>query len=171
MGSLFSDIRYAARNLLKRPGFTAIAVITLALGIGANSAIFSAVNALLFNPLPIPEQDRVVEKRNVARGDRHSRRTRRSVRRYAFDGQSVVRCLADGCHQFCAGHDGAAFSRAGRLLLARAARDESRSARGITLRIVSPDLKHAVFNPARYRWGKRSDGRSDHGHSLHPAQP
>jgi hypothetical protein len=42
------------------------------------------------------------------------------------------------------------------LLLARAARDESRSARGTTLRIVSPDLKHAVFKPARYRWGKRS---------------
>jgi putative ABC transport system permease protein len=60
MESLYSDFRYAVRSILKRPGFTAIAVITLALGIGANSAIFSTVNALLLNPLPFPEQDRVV---------------------------------------------------------------------------------------------------------------
>jgi putative ABC transport system permease protein len=60
MESLFSDFRYAVRSLIKRPGFTAIAVITLALGIGANSAIFSAINALLLKPLPIPDQDRVV---------------------------------------------------------------------------------------------------------------
>jgi putative ABC transport system permease protein len=60
MDSLFGDIRYAVRNLIKRPGFTAIALITLALGIGANTAIFSAINALLINPLPFPDQDRVV---------------------------------------------------------------------------------------------------------------
>ena len=60
MENLLSDTRYAIRNLLRRPAFTLIAVVTLALGIGANTAIFSAVNALLLKPLPFPELDRVV---------------------------------------------------------------------------------------------------------------
>jgi hypothetical protein len=60
MENLLSDTRYAIRNLLRRPAFTLIAVVTLALGIGANTAIFSAINALLLKPLPIPELERVV---------------------------------------------------------------------------------------------------------------
>ncbi|HXD33037.1 MAG TPA: ABC transporter permease [Pyrinomonadaceae bacterium] len=60
MDSLLKDIRYGIRGLLKRPGISVIAIITLALGIGANSAIFSAVHALLLKPLPFPELDRVV---------------------------------------------------------------------------------------------------------------
>jgi predicted permease len=57
---MFQDLRYGTRVLLKRPGFVLVAVITLALGIGASTAIFSAVNPILFEPLPYPHADRVV---------------------------------------------------------------------------------------------------------------
>src|SRR5258705_13254338 len=60
MTTLFKDIRYSVRSLLKHPGFTAVVVATLALGIAANTTIFSTVDALLLHPFSFPNQERLL---------------------------------------------------------------------------------------------------------------
>lgn len=62
---MIADFKYALRSLLKRPGFTLVAVATLALGIGASTAIFSVLDAVLLRPLPYPQQERIVELREL----------------------------------------------------------------------------------------------------------
>src|SRR6184192_413175 len=68
MRQLWQNLRYSFRALRKNPGFSAVAILSLALGIGANTAIFSLINALLLRDLPVPHPERLVE-RSVVRQD------------------------------------------------------------------------------------------------------
>ena len=65
MRTLFQDARYAFRMLVKRPGFTAVVIVTLALGIGANTAIFSIINGVMLRPLTYESPDELVTLRDV----------------------------------------------------------------------------------------------------------
>jgi putative ABC transport system permease protein len=74
MSTAWNDLRYAARLLVKTPVFAVVAIATLALGIGANAAIFSVVNAALINPLPFPDADRLVVVSTMVQRDAVERR-------------------------------------------------------------------------------------------------
>ncbi len=68
MTGMWNEIRFALRGLFRSPGFTAVAVLTLALGIGANTAVFTLVDGVLLKPLPFPQADRLVDVGHIGRG-------------------------------------------------------------------------------------------------------
>src|ERR1051326_631591 len=69
MTNVLQDVRYAFRNLLKSPTFALTALLTLAVGIGANVVVFGVLNSLLLNPLPVPHAERVFSVEHVSRNN------------------------------------------------------------------------------------------------------
>ena len=90
MRTLIQDIRYGMRMLLKNPAMTTVAALTLALGIGANTTIFSAVNGLMLRPLPVANADRLVVFDGRAQGAANS------FGQFPFPDFQDIRSQADG---------------------------------------------------------------------------
>src|SRR5689334_5876776 len=110
MRTLLQDLRFALRMLTKSPGFAAVAVLTLALGIGVNTALFSVVNGVLLNPLPFPNANRIVsmfqDKPNFPKGSisypnfldwRQDNRSFESIAAYRW-GDGSIRGVGDPEH-------------------------------------------------------------------------
>ncbi|MEP7347033.1 MAG: permease prefix domain 1-containing protein, partial [Gemmatimonadaceae bacterium] len=96
VGTVLADLRHAARALRHNPGFTTLTVITLALGIGATTAIFSAVNPILFKSLPYPQADRIMTIWEIGNDGAHSSGTfgmftELAARTRSFDAVAVLK--------------------------------------------------------------------------------
>ena len=143
MNSLFLDLRHSVRMLRKSPGFTTVAVLALALGIGANTAIFTVVNAALLRPLPFPDSDRLV----------HIRETYGRMR----DGSASAPDFRDFQEQnrvfdYVAAYEGSSFTLLGR--------DASERVSGA---FVSPDFVPMLgVTPLKGRWFASGEDRPGH---------
>ena len=98
MFGILQDLKYAARMLRKAPGFTAIAILTLALGIGANTAVFTVVNSILLRPLAYPDSDRLANLRTILPyfpefrlGDSSANFNDIRAQNHVFDGTAIFR--------------------------------------------------------------------------------
>lgn len=120
---MFQDLRFGLRMLRKNPGFTVIAALTLALGIGVNAAIFSVVDGVLLRPLPYPNADRLVRiwSADQATGQRYLESSYQDFRQFKQQSSAFAAM--------------AAFSEAPRIL-----RDESGEPSHITVARVSDSL-------------------------------
>src|SRR6266542_1170952 len=96
MQTLLPDLRFALRQLLKNPGFTAVALLTLALGIGANTAIFTVINTLMLQSLPVPDPHELVQASIVGASGRNHTFTYPEYERLRDGGRLISALLAAG---------------------------------------------------------------------------
>jgi predicted permease len=94
LDSLWRDVHYAIRTLRKSPAFTAVAVITLALGIGANTAIFSVIDAVMLRPLPVDHPEELISLATVYPDDAESVFSYTAYREFTVDGTAVAEAIA-----------------------------------------------------------------------------
>jgi predicted permease len=94
LDSLWRDVRYAIRTLRKSPVFTAVAVTTLALGIGANTAIFSVIDAVMLRPLPVDRPEELISLATVYPGDAETVFSYTAYREFAVEGAAVADAIA-----------------------------------------------------------------------------